>query len=283
MKNIPEMFQYHIENSNVFTIAICWKVTRIDGQVLGFTNHTEDIVVDGVAYRAETGYKASSINQTSDLSTDDLDVIGILNNDGLSETDLEAGLYDYAEIEIFLVNYHVPTAYTTPIRKGKIGNVQKGTDRFTAELRSLMEELNVGTVGVIATPTCQAQLGDYHCQVNLTSYVENGTVTTVISNREFTDNSLSNDNNYFQFGVLEWLTGSNAGLKMEVKSWDVDTHTMKLMLPLPYAIQVGDVYKVHAGCNKTREACHDRFSNVVNFYMGFPDLPGVQALLQECS
>lgn len=281
MKNFDELFQAHLEYSKVHTIATCWKVTRVDGQVFGFTSHTQDIVVDSVTYKAETGYKASSINQTADLSTDDLDIIGILDDDGLSEADLEAGLFDSAEVEIFLVNYLVPTVYSPPVRKGKIGSVQRGTDRFTAELRSLMEELNVGTVGIIATPTCQAQLGDSHCQVSLAAYTENGTVATVTSNREFTDNSLSNEDDYFQFGVLTWVTGANAGLQMEVKSWDVDTHTMKLMLPMPYAIQVGDTYTVHAGCDKTRETCYEKFSNVVNFYMAFPDLPGMQALYQD--
>ena len=38
------------------TIAWCWKVTRTDGEVFGFTSVDRDLTIDGVTYAAATGF-----------------------------------------------------------------------------------------------------------------------------------------------------------------------------------------------------------------------------------
>ena len=278
MLTIPEDLQNHL-NSSVHKLGYFWKVTRQDGIIKGFTSHTSDVKIAGITYHAATGYKASQINQSSDLSTDGMDIIGVLDSDGLSEDDLLAGLYDFAEVEIFIANYENPDLGIVILKRGWLGQVRAGTNNFIAEFRSMNEALNMGTVGNVYMPLCQAILGDSRCGVNLTNYTNNGTVTGVTSRRKFTDTNLNNENNYFQFGILTWVTGANAGIRMEVKSWTLATSTMELFLPMPYDIQVGDTYTVHAGCNKTRSDCLSKFSNLDNFYMGFPDLPGLEKVL----
>jgi len=280
MKTIPHDLQTHLESSTV-TLTYCWKVTRQDGVIKGFTSHTSDLVVGGVTYQAATGYKASAVSQSEGLNVDDLDVIGILGSLGLSEADLLAGLYDHAEILVFLANYVNPAMGTVILRRGWIGQVIKGDATFTAELRSLIDALQGGAVGKIATPTCQADLGDTYCQVVLASYTHNGAVTAVTSRREFTVSGLSQTDNYYQFGLLTWTSGANDGLQMEVKEWTLSSGKLKLMLPMPYDAAIADTFDVTAGCNKTRDQCYARFSNVVNMKFAFPDLPGLKGLLQH--
>ena len=63
---------------------------------------------------------------------------------------------------------------------------------------------------------------------------------------------------------------------MEVKEFA--STQLVLALPMGKSIQVGDGFKVIAGCDKTREACRTKFNNILNFW-GEPDVPGVDQLL----
>lgn len=88
---------------------------------------------------------------------------------------------------------------------------------------------------------------------------------------------LGGNTGYFDFGVITFTSGNNSGLSMEVRSYVPKQIT--LQLPMPYPLQVGDTYTMHAGCDKSVTTCHDRFSNVVNF-RGEPYLPGIDKIMQ---
>lgn len=78
---------------------------------------------------------------------------------------------------------------------------------------------------------------------------------------------------YFTYGVMEWLTGENSGVRTEIhRHSKVGADNFELLEAMPYAIQVGDTFKVLAGCDKTRTTCRTKFDNLFN-HRGFPDLP----------
>lgn len=64
MKTIPAPLQAHLAGG-VTTLCYCWRVTRHDGTVLGFTEHDRDIVAEGTTFSADTGFTASQIQQGS--------------------------------------------------------------------------------------------------------------------------------------------------------------------------------------------------------------------------
>ncbi len=78
---------------------------------------------------------------------------------------------------------------------------------------------------------------------------------------------------WFAGGVLTWETGANAGRSIEVKSWTQATGRIELFLPMGYAIESGDAFRIHPGCDKRLATCIDRFANVLNF-RGEPYVPG---------
>jgi uncharacterized phage protein (TIGR02218 family) len=63
---------------------------------------------------------------------------------------------------------------------------------------------------------------------------------------------------------------------MEVKEFS--SKQVVLALPMGKSIQVGDGFKIIAGCDKTHETCQAKFNNILNF-RGEPYVPGVDALL----
>ena len=97
MKSASTQLAAHIAGETTM-LATCWKVTRRDGLVLGFTDHDQDLTVEGQLYQASTGYTRSAIHTISDLSVDNLDIESALNSDTLNASDLRAGLWDGAEV-----------------------------------------------------------------------------------------------------------------------------------------------------------------------------------------
>ncbi len=65
--------------------------------------------------------------------------------------------------------------------------------------------------------------------------------------------------------------------------WDATTELLKMtsddVMPMPYAIMVGDSYSVVAGCDKIFSTCAGRFDNAVNF-RGEPHVPGTDRILE---
>lgn len=252
------------------TLAHCWKITRTDGQVFGFTSCDLDLTFAGQLYLAATGFTPSAMQQSADLSVPNLEVTGMLDSASITEADLLAGRWDGAAVEIFEVNYRDLTMGRMILRTGKLGNVSAGRIAFHAELRGLTQQLQQ-PVGSVYAAACDATLGDARCGVNLPALQVAGAVTSVTDRRTFGDTSMTQVSDYFGAGVITWVTGANAGLKMEVR--DFSAGGFVLVLPMPYDIAIGDTYTVVPGCRKRRtEDCKAKFNNVVNF-RGFPDVP----------
>lgn len=274
MKSVGASLLAHIQ-SEVTTLCTCWKVTRTDGQIFGFTDHSESLTISGVTYSASTGYTATAIKSSSALNVDNLDVQGALDSSTITEEDLLAGLWDFAAVEIFMVNYADTTMGSINLRTGNIGSVQTGRGIFVTELRGMMQRLQQ-SVGRLMMPACNADLGDSRCGINLGSFsngTASGSVDSVSSNRQFVDAGLAQATGWFDGGLVAWTSGLNSGLSMEVKTF-TSGGTVVLFLPMPYTVAASDTFTITAGCDKSLATCRDKFSNVVNF-RGFPHLPGI--------
>lgn len=278
MKSIGASLLAHIQGE-VTTIATCWRVTRVDGEVFGFTDHSESISIDGVTYIASTGYTATAIQSGSGLNVDNLDVEGALDSETITDEDLLAGLWDFAAIEIFVVNYNDLTMGSMNLRTGNLGAVRTGKGMFVAELRGMMQRLQQ-SVGRLVMPACNADLGDSRCGIDLSVFT-NGTVSSsvdaVASQRAFVASGLTQATAWFDGGLVTWLTGLNVGLQMEVKSF-IFGGSVSLFLPMPFAIAASDTFTITKGCDKSLATCRDTFDNVINF-RGFPHLPGITRTL----
>lgn len=280
MKQISNELAAHLAGE-VTTLATCWKMTRRDSTVFCFTDHDQDIVFEANLYKASSGFTPSAIQNSGSLSVDNLDVEGMLSSGSITEADIMAGLYDFAEIEIFQVNYKDISQGAMQLKRGWLGEVSYFKQQFIAEVRGLTQRLSQ-TMGELYSSSCRASLGDNRCKVNLALHTVTGSVTTAISNLQFTDSSRTEASGSFAFGTIAFSSGANAGLSMEVKEY-IDLAgaggQMVLVLPMPYAIAAGDDYTLSMGCDKTLATCFSRFNNVVNF-RGEPLVPGLDRMLE---
>jgi uncharacterized phage protein (TIGR02218 family) len=239
------------------------EITRRDGVVLGFTDRVRDLEVDGVTYKAASGYTRTAIRSTADLAVDNLDVESVFSDDGITEEDLRTGRYDFADVRLFLLNYENLSQGILKLRRGWLGEVTVRDGMYLAELRGMTQRLQM-TVGEVYTPDCAADLGDARCGVDLVALEESGTVITVTSATIF-ESSLVQATGWYDGGELTWTSGANAGQTVAVRSWDAATSTLTLFLPALYPIEAGDAFTIRPGCDKTFATYQAKFDNAIHF------------------
>jgi hypothetical protein len=347
MKSVSASLATHLAGP-VTTLATCWRITRPDGREFFFTDHDRDVLFEGEVYKASSGYSRTAIANDSGLGVDNLDVEGVFDSESITEEELRAGLFDQAEVRVFLVNWADPSMGALRMRRGWFGEVVLTEQEvFRTELRGMTQALQQ-QIGELYSPECRADLGDHRCKVPIhppviereTAYAvgdivrvatTSGTGSQVFENRIYAcvvagttdavqpaydtaigqkttdgtavfealpawsragmvgsvadravftasvDEPLAIDG-WFAGGVLTWEAGSNAGRSIEVKAWAQSTGQIELFLPMGYAIGIGDVFRIHPGCDKRLDTCIDRFANVLNF-RGEPYVPGQDALM----
>ena len=281
MKAIPAALQAHLDEG-VTTLAWCWRITRADGEVFGFTDHDVPLVFDGTSFEPDSGLVASELRARDDLSVDAQDAEGVLSSDRITETDILDGRWDAAEVEVWRVNWQDP-AQRVILRRGAVGQIRRGRVAFVAEMRSLAHVLGQA-VGRSYQATCDAALGDARCGVDLddAEFSAIGAVVAVLRDRAFTASGIdAYASGWFALGTVEWTSGANAGRVAEVGVHDAlgGVVTLTLLEPPVRPVAEGDAFVARAGCDKRIGTCGSKFGNVANF-RGFPHIPGTDAVIR---
>ena len=289
VKTLPAGMQTDLD-AGATTHCLCWKVTRTDAVVMGFTDHDKDLTFDSVTFIAASGLSASAIKNSTNMSVDDMETIGALISTAITEDDILKKRYDNAAVTVYRVDWSNVTKRVI-IFSGFLGAVTRGRLYFKAEVRSLSEVLNQPT-GEVYQKTCRVDLFDSRCAVAIGSnpdYQRTGTVAGVFSNRLFwttTGVIIALASDWFTAGKITFTSGNNNGQSAEVKSHIKQTGGTEAWLDLwelmPKPIVIGDSFTITAGCDKTIETCKAKFNNVVNF-RGFPRMPGQDVVLALAS
>jgi len=274
----PEALAAHLEGAAT-TVCHCWRLTRRDGAVKGFTDHDRALVVAGTAFRPLTGFSASEARDTLGLAVDTVDVEGALSSDEIDEDDIAAGLYDDATVETLLVNWNEPSQFAM-LRSATIGKITRRDNAFVAELKSRSHALDqIG--GRLVARKCDAELGDGRCRFALgqAGFSGMGTVLAAPAAESLRVAGLDGfATGWFALGRIEWTGGALAGRVSTVTGHVKGAGGVDLTLrPAEGAAPgPGDTFVIRAGCNKAFATCKEKFSNAINF-QGFPHLPGNDA------
>ncbi|WP_455272244.1 DUF2163 domain-containing protein [Rhizobium herbae] len=280
MRTLPSALAAHLAG-DATTMCHCWRVTRRDGVVLGFTEHDHDLSFGGTDFWAASGFQATDSEAASALSVEAGEVAGGFSNAAISEADVIAGRYDGAKVEVFQVNWQAPDERIL-LRVQEIGDVVRAGGAFRAELRRLTHRLDQAQ-GRIYGRRCDAVLGDGRCGVDLSSpaYRGSGTIAAVLGETQIRVSGLdAAAAGFYRYGVLRFADGANAGHSSDIEDHrkDGDDITLSLWLPPPLPFAVGDAFTVTVGCDKSFGTCGEKFANRLNF-QGFPHMPGTDFAL----
>lgn len=279
MKSVAPALKNHLQ-SEVMTLAWCWRLTRADTVQLGFTTLDQDLTIDGLTYKASTGFFPGAIASSNDLEVNNSELTSILDDASITERDLWGGKYDFAKLDLFLVNYlALPSSLSANppeflgLLSGYLGEVSHDDRTFTIQYRGASDLLNQKVIEQ-TSPTCRAVFGDDRCKKDLTGLTHSLTVATVTSDRIFSSAFTERDG-YFAGGNLTFTSGQNSGLTFTMQSF-VSGEIALFEIP-PFPVAIGDAFTAVAGCDRTRGDCI-RYNNILNF-QGEPDIVGIDKLL----
>jgi uncharacterized phage protein (TIGR02218 family) len=276
MRSIPEGLAAEFA-SGATTLCRCWRALRRDGRRFGFTDHDRDIAFDGTVFQAATGLEASEAESLLGLAVGGGEVAGALSADAVSAADIEAGAWDGAAVESWLVDWR-DTERRMLLDTGTIGDIRRQAGAFTAELRSLAHLFDQER-GRRYGQLCSAELGDERCRALLAGTGRR--IDTVIASTDeaarFTVDAVSSfAAGAFTGGTALFTAGENAGRSLPILAHAGDgtgRDTITLWSAPPGPIAAGDAVTLTVGCDKRFSTCRDRFGNALNF-RGFPHIPG---------
>ncbi|GAB3388090.1 DUF2163 domain-containing protein [Lysobacter fragariae] len=270
------------------TLAFCMRIGPLrDNSYIGLTGLDRDIAFDfgdgagSLTYHAHTGIDLSQFAATSDLSVDNAEARSLQEqptwpNTGITEAMIDRGDLSGIEFVVFEVNYNDLTAGRREIfGSGLIGEVKVFPGGLIGiEQRSWSQVLKQAAANVPYLKTCRAgfgsQVGDerYPCKFALAGEWVNGTVTAIGAEvtRDFTASALAQAADYFAPGVVEWLTGGNAGMSREIESF-ASGGVVALRNLTKYPVQVGDTFRIRRDCTKAwsgHNSC-ETYNNRPNF------------------
>ncbi|XWN33730.1 MAG: DUF2163 domain-containing protein [Devosia sp.] len=270
MRPISQSMQAHLD-ATVTTMCRCWRLERVDGVVMGFTDHDREVVIDEDRYSALSGFASTGDVTKAGLSVGGLEIEGALASDALTAEDLEDGRYDGAKMDLWLVNWM--TGQRVHLRSGTLGEVTRADGAFRAEVRGPMQALEA-VRGRLFTRKCDADLGDARCQVDVGAMTV-GAVVVALDDQHVTVSGLDGyDEGHFSAGVLVVASGARAGSRRAIVRHSLVGAAVVLTLRGEIlGLEAGDALTVMPGCDKCFETCRDKFSNHLNF-QGFPHIPG---------
>ena len=277
MRDIPQSL-----TGDAATHALCWRVMRRDGVVLGFTQHDNDLVFGGITHEARSGLDVEYARQLAGFAGSEAVLLGALVSESVTQADIVAGLYDHATIETWLVNWNDPTQCVL-LDCGSIGWIESSDQGFKVEVRSVVDQL-MQPLGRLFQAHCSADLGDSRCGIALKGpgFRLEGIVRNTDGRSMLSMDSGGFGADGFSRGVLHVLDGGNAGMRADIKTHDVNGGQAQISLwqALPFMLGVGDRVAAIAGCDKTIGTCQTRFGNAANF-RGFPRMPGNDLLIRR--
>lgn len=264
----PQMLALYNSGSQRF--VRCWKITRTDGQVFGFTEFNKSLLFEGLMYEAPIGFTPNNEASEADLSVPNSQILGLLHFASITDEDLLGGVWDSSTFEQFEVDPEQRSAGDMIISAGTIGTIESGLVSFTSETRGISQKLQQTSGRVYASP-CDTELGSPYCKVDLAPLMRTGAVTQVTNKGQFQSDT-SEVNDYFGNGWIVWTSGLNEGRRMEVRLYTNANGEFTLHQSMVEAIQIGDTFEAAPGCrHRMNEDCRDKFDNIINF-QGF-DLP----------
>lgn len=288
---IPASLQAHYDTGHT-CMAVALLMQRQDGATYGFTSSSRPLVLDitpwhggpwnlsgltAFEFTSSQGLTFGTLESSAGFEVDETSITTLNDGSLFTEADIMAGRWNGARFRLFLYRWDVDPATITndieTLKVGTLGQPQFDSTTVKVELRCPKQQLQQ-SIGIVSQPTCRVRVfsqGHGMCNKNPSGFVFTFTVTSVTDAKTFFAEDADQDPDHFGAGYIKWLDGDNAGLEMQIATFEAGVFT--LMKNPVFAIQDGDSFEAITGCRgRFIEDCKNKFDNVVNF-QGEPHRP----------
>jgi uncharacterized phage protein (TIGR02218 family) len=238
-------------------------ITRRDGNVMRIAEAQSAITAGGDVYAPLAGCEISAVKHTIGGDVASMEIRGAHNNSGTAAfltSDIDIGLYDSAEVSLYIVNRANPTTLGL-LFTGTIQPVNydiSGSVSF--DVRGPSIGANANYIQVFA-PMCRTDLFSPLCGVNPDAYELSAVVTAVVNRFNFTVSfsGAAPADNYLNGGTV--LTDSGVAFEIANQAGG----SLTAYLPYHRVLAAGMSLTLWPGCDKRIATCHAKFNNTLNF------------------
>jgi uncharacterized phage protein (TIGR02218 family) len=292
-KFIPTPLAEHYRSPAV-TVTHIMRIRTKTGHVYGFTDLDVNIRYDPSIYdpgntgddwgmvdhmALNGGFALSRLDLAANLSVDNAEMAILPGDASITPQQLMSGFLESADVRIYRINYTDTSMGHECIAVGKLGNSRISENQGFLDFLSLVSQLKQPEAE-LQTIQCRHIFGGPGCPKPYTWFDFEVTAVDGDQPHRIFATDISPADDFFVPGVLEWVTGDNAGLDMDVEQNTAGTFA--LMLPMGYQVRIGDTGRVRQDCTKlwgdANKGClyhwgADRY----RYFGGFPDIPVADA------
>ena len=233
----------------------------------GKTYSPYGIQISGLKYKIIIGLEADeqTVTIASNRDGETLDNLPFLDA-------IRKGSLDGAKIKrqrVYLETWGTEPVGAITLFTGYVASIDYlGRTHAEIKVKSNLALLDLDTPRRTYQSACLHTLYDSGCGLSKAAWGTNGTVET--GSTIITINWTGATSSYFWQGTILFTNGANAGINRTIKN---TTGTQVILsYPLPYPPATGDTFTAYAGCDKTLNACKNRFNNLAN-NTSFPFVP----------
>jgi len=238
-------------------------------------------------FRPSGGNNASARQQRTGLQSSNVETIGMLDSEAITDDDLRAGRYRNAKVTERLVDWRYPFAGNVRLNVYYIGEVTYGDGVWQAQLQGTARKFR-NRVGRVFSRRCDwPALGDEYCKKDISaspftqSNILIGSVDSSNPRKRFTLSTLTTQaDGYYDDGVVTFTEGPNVGLTFEIHRYKSSNDEIVLWTQAPFDITAGERVTVVVGCDRIKDTCLTKFDNLDNFG-GFPWMPGPDKVIRS--
>ncbi|MDD2725407.1 MAG: DUF2163 domain-containing protein [Methylovulum sp.] len=247
-----------------------YEITLPDGTVLRYTLLDADVSWGGHTYLSGIfNLERGAIKTSTGVEVDDVELTIYQHGaDTIQSVPFPVftlnGGFDKAWISI----WRARQARVTHLFKGMVSDAGCDATKIKLTLSAPTVLLNVDMPRNLYAASCIYTVYDTGCGLSRTAQAVDAIVSPGADTRSIHCN-LTQADNYFDIGKLQFNSGANAGVVRSVR--DYQSGTVVLNYPLPVAPAAGDTFTIWPGCDKRRVSCQ-AFGNEPR-YRGYPYMP----------
>ena len=246
----------------ITNMATCWRTKLSNGKILCFTDLDQNLIYEDEVYICGASFTPNSIISSNELAQDNFTISGIADGEFICKKDFMKGEFANAYLEVFLVDLDNLDKKRIILKTGWLGEIKYSNNHFSISVSSLSSKTN-NLLGKCYSSSCRAEFGDQYCTKDKNEYSFEGKVTAVSTNNSFIDSNRKEPDDYFTKGIITFLSGENKNTQYNISAFIDNKIIIDSLLDL--TIEIGDKYKLVAGCDHSIKTCIDKFDNAINF------------------